>query len=58
MAVNVTVIEMKQNKELLKKGIVSQASAFHFRMIMSKPEQYKELYDGFAEYILKLIQND
>lgn len=49
---------MKQNKELLKKEIISQAAAFHFRMIMSKPEQYKELYDGFAEYILKLIQND
>ena len=49
---------MKQNKELLKKEIISQASAFHFRMIMSKPEQYKELYDGFAEYILRLIQND
>lgn len=58
MAVNVTVIEMKQNKELLKKEIVSQASAFHFRMIMSKPEQHNELYDGFAEYILKLIDND
>lgn len=49
---------MKQNKELLKKEIISQASAFHFRMIMSKPEQYKELYDFFAEYILKLIEHD
>ena len=49
---------MKQNKELLKKEIISQAAAFHFRMIMSKPEQYKELYDGFAEWVLKLIDND
>ena len=58
MAINTTGIGMKQNKELLKKEIISQASAFHFRMIMSKPEQYKELYDFFAEYILKLTNND
>ena len=58
MAINTTGIGMKQNKELLKKEIISQAAAFHFRMIMSKPENYKELYDGFAEYILKLIDND
>ncbi len=49
---------MKQNKELLKKEIISQASAFHFRMIMSKPENYKELYDFFAEDILKMVEND
>ena len=58
MAINTTGIRMKQNKELLKKEIISQASAFHFRMIMSKPENYKELYDFFAEYILKLIEHD
>ena len=49
---------MKQNKELQKKEIISQAAAFHFRMLLSKPDNYKELYDGFAEYILKLIDND
>ena len=58
MAINTTGIGMKQNKELLKKEIISQASAFHFRMIMSKPENYKELYDFFTEYILKMIDND
>ena len=58
MAINTTGIGMKQNKELLKKEIISQASAFHFRMIMSKPEQYKELYDFFAEDILKMVKND
>lgn len=49
---------MKQDRELLKKEIISQASAFHFRMLLSKPENYKELYDFFAEYILKLIEHD
>ena len=49
---------LKQRAELLKKEIISQATSFHFRMIMSKPEQYKELYDFFAEYILKLIEHD
>lgn len=49
---------MKQNRELLKKEIISQASAFHFRMIMSNPEQYKELYDFFAESVIRLIDND
>lgn len=58
MAINTTGIGMKQNKELLKKEIISQASAFHFRMIMSKPENYKELYDFFAESVIKLIDND
>ncbi len=67
MAINTTIIEefadnntikMKQDRELSKKEIISQAAAFHFRMIMSKPEQYKELYDGFAEWVLKMIQND
>lgn len=58
MAINTTGIGMKQNKELLKKEIISQAAAFHFRMIMSKPEQYKELYDFFAEDILKMVEND
>lgn len=46
------------DEDVLKKEIISQAAAFHFRMIMSKPEQYKELYDGFAEWVLKMIQND
>ncbi len=67
MAINTTIIEefadnntikMKQDRELSKKEIISQAAAFHFRMIMSKREQYKELYDGFAEWVLKMIQND
>lgn len=49
---------MKENKELLKKEIISQASSFHFRMIMCNPKQHKELHDGFAEYILKLIHNE
>ena len=49
---------MKQDRDLLKKEIILQASSLHFRMIMSKPEQYKELYDGFAEWVLKMIQND
>ena len=49
---------MKQNRELLKKEIISQASALHFRMIMCNSEYHKKLYDGFAEYILKLIDND
>ena len=49
---------MKQNKELLKKEIISQATSFHFRMIMCKPENYKELYDFFAESVIKLIDND
>ena len=49
---------MKQNRELLKKEIISQASAFHFRMIMSNTRNHKELYDSFAESVIKLIDND
>lgn len=49
---------MKQNRELLKREIISQASALHFRMMMCNSECHKKLYDVFAEYILKLIDND
>ncbi|HHX61246.1 MAG TPA: hypothetical protein GX707_11135 [Epulopiscium sp.] len=67
MAINTIIIEefadnktikMKQDRELLKKEIISQATSFHFRMIMCKPENYKELYDFFAEDILKMVEND
>ena len=49
---------MKQDRDLLKKEIISQASALHFRMILSSREHHKEMCDSFAEYILKLIDND
>ena len=46
------------DKEILKKELISQASAFYFRMLLSNTENYKELYDFCAESVIKLIDND